>query len=494
VKKIASLTILRWISLGFIFLSVLITLVQLVAYSRVRNSFPPGLVVAKVSVGGLNQTEAAERLEQSYGIPIEIHYNEAVIQVRPAVVGFDLDLETMLAAADLQRINLPFWTAFWDYLWNSLPIPSEVPLRATISEERLRSFLQNEIAPRYDVEASAPEPVPGSAEFKPGSKGTVLDIDRAVVLITDSLKSPSNRVVNLTFSQVDPPRPSLENLQVLLQQVMDVAKYDGLAEVYLMDLQTNRELHFAYLDHESIPPDIAFTAASTMKIPIMVSVMRRVSEPIPQGVADSLALMIERSENDPADRMMEQVMDPNLGPLQVTEDLRSLGLPNTFLAGHFYAGAPLLQRFATAANQRTDVSTDPDDYNQTTPAEMGMLLEDIYQCSLTGGGSLAAVFPGLISQNECQQMIDYLALNKIGVLIQAGLPEGTRIAHKHGWILDTDGVIHDISDAGIVYTPGGNYILTIYLYHPVQLVFDPTNRMVADLSRAVYNYFNSSEK
>jgi hypothetical protein len=27
----------------------------------------------------------------------------------------------MLAAADQQRIEQPFWSAFWDYLWNTLP-------------------------------------------------------------------------------------------------------------------------------------------------------------------------------------------------------------------------------------------------------------------------------------------------------------------------------------------------------------------------------------
>jgi beta-lactamase class A len=489
-KRQRSNSILRWISLIVIFLAVLLTGVELVVYSRIRTTFPPGLIIAEVPVGGLNQAETAQRLTQAYGVPVELRYNEGIVQIKPSVVGFELDIESMLAAADLQRINQPFWGAFWDFLWNRLPTPTPIPLRATLSEQRLREYLKEEVAPRFDEPPAAALPVPGSANFNPGKQGTVLDIDRAVTIINDALRSPAKRVVNLSYSRVDPPRPSLENLKILLQQVMDVAGFDGLAEIYMMDLSTGRELHFAYQEGKNIPPDIAFTAASTMKIPIMTSVLRRVPDPIPQPVVDALSLMIERSENDPADRLMQQVMDPNLGPLQVTEDMRSLGLQNTLLAGYFYPGAPLLQRIQTPANQREDVSTQPDDYNQTTPAEMGMLLEDVYQCSEMGGGTLAAVFPGQLSQDKCRQMINYLTLNQIGVLIQAGLPDGTRIAHKHGWILDWDGVIHNISDAAIVYSPGGNYILTIYLYHPVQLVFDPINKMVADLSRAVYNYFN----
>jgi beta-lactamase class A len=187
---------------------------------------------------------------------------------------------------------------------------------------------------------------------------------------------------------------------------------------------------------------------------------------------------------------MEEVIDPTLGPLFVTEDVQALGLKNTFLAGHFYPGAPLLRRFDTPANTRTDVFTGPDVYNQTTSSDIGQLLEDIYQCSETGGSALSAVFPGEISQNECRQMIEYLSLNRIGVLIQAGLPDGTRAAHKHGWINETDGVIHTIGDVGIIYTPGGNYVLAIYIYHPNQLVWDTANLLIAQLSTAIYNYFN----
>ena len=120
-----------------------------------------------------------------------------------------------------------------------------------------------------------------------------------------------------------------------------------------------------------------------------------------------------------------------------------------------------------------------------------MLLEDIYMCAEDGGGTLMAAFPGQITQDECRTMIDYLANNKIGVLIEAGVPEGTQVAHKHGWISDAaSGVIKNISDSAIVYTPGGNYVLVIYAYHPVQAVWEPVSNLFAQLSQAVYNYFN----
>ncbi|MDD2695290.1 MAG: serine hydrolase, partial [Anaerolineales bacterium] len=168
---------------------------------------------------------------------------------------------------------------------------------------------------------------------------------------------------------------------------------------------------------------------------------------------------------------------------------KTLGLQNTFLAGYFYEGAPLLELVETPANQRVDINTDPDPYSQTTPSDIGMLLEDIYRCAESGGGTLVAAFPGEITQGECQTMIEYLARNKIGVLIEAGVPDGTRVAHKHGWV-SYNGIINTVGDAGIVYTPGGNYILVVFLHHPTQIIWEPASKLVADLSRAVFNYYN----
>ena len=486
--------VLRWVSIGLIFLAVLLTGIQLVNYSRLRANFPDGMVIAGVPVGGLNQQDAADRLVEAYGVPVELRYGTSVIQIKPNAVGFEMDLEGMIAAADLQRTSQPFWPAFWDYLWNRLPAPQEVPLSATISQDRLRSYLKDEIALRYDQPPIASMPVPGSTNFSPGSPGTTLDVDRAVTLISDALESPGSRVVNLTFSQTTAPRPSMQNLQILIQQIIDIDKFDGLGEIYLLDLQTGQDMDFAYQQGKNPPPVIAFTGASTIKITIMTATMRRVKEPLSDDINNEMGLMIEKSDDVAPDVLMKTYIDPTIGPLDVTADMESLGLKNTFIAGFFQPGAPLLKKFVTPGNSRSDEQTNPDPYNQTTPSEMGQLLADIYQCAQNGGGTFAAVFPGQLTQSKCRTMITFLAGDKIGQLIQAGLPDGTEFAHKHGWAIERDGLIHHISDAGIVYSPGGNYVLAVYLYHPVQILFDPVNAMVAQISTAVYNYFNMPTK
>jgi hypothetical protein len=464
---------------------------QLIRYSRVRADFPAGMRIAGVPVGGLDRQEAAERLLQAYDTPIELHYNDAVIQVNSSLIDFQLDLDTMLAAAEQQRTQQLFWQGFWEYLWARSSSPQEIPLRFSYSEERLRAYL-DELAQRYDQPPSAAKPLVGTVNFEPGQPGTELDVDESIALVENALRSLNRRQVVLPLKRSSPGRPAFQNLDVLLKQTIDLSNFDGLTSIYLLDLQSFQELHFAYELGEDIPvePDVAFTASSIIKIPIMVSAYRRMNADEPdQEALDLLGKMIIESGNEDADWLMDRVIDSSRGPLLVTEDMQALGLDNTFLAGYFSAGSPLLKQIQTPANQRTDINLDPDLYSQTTSSDIGMLLEDIYQCSETGGGALAAVFPDEITQTECLDMIDYLAQDKLGMLIQASVPDGTRVAHKHGWV-STFGVINTIGDAGIVYTPGGNYILVIFLHQGDQLVWDPASRLIADLGRAIYNYYN----
>jgi len=471
--------------------SVILTAIEVASFSRLRATFPSGMTIAGVPVGGLDRQQTAQRLLEAYNVPVELQYNEDRIQLDPSVVGFELDLESMLAAADLERTSESFWTAFWEYLWGTPYNPVEIPLRATYSEQRLRTYLQTEIAPRYDQPPAPPVPVPGTVNFQAGELGTSLDIERTLAPTEAALRSISQRTLSLPLQRTLPPRPSFDNLEILLKQTIELSEFDGLVGLYLKDLQNSQEIHFAYqLGQDiSVHPDVAFTAASIIKIPVLVSVYKELDDAPDPETADLIAKMIEESGNEATDWLMQRVIDSYRAPLIVTENMQAIGLENTFLAGHFYLGAPLLQRFETPANTRTDIDTLPDPYNQTTPSDIGMLLEDLHQCAKSDGGALIAVYPNDITQAECQEMIEYLSRNYMPSLIEAGLTEDAFIAHKHGWVTN-NGIINMIGDAGIIYSPGGDYVLSIFLYHPEQLIWDPASGLVGQLSRAVYNFYN----
>lgn len=494
-----SFSLLRWSSLVFVVIGLMLLIFQLISFSRIWATYPPGLTIAGIPVGSLDRQKAAERLLEVYSLPIELHYDQSLILLPTSVIDFQLDLESMLAAADQQRTRTPFWNAFWDYLWGRSTEISDIPLLSSYSETRLRSYLQTEISSRYDQPPTAAMPIPGTANFQPGIQGTELDIDRSVLLINSILKSNNTRRVDLPLRRAEPARPSLENLRILLQQtILDIEQFDGVIGLYLSDLQTGDEITLYYNQGEPIPvpPDVAFTASSTIKIPIMVSAFRRGGiEPENEKLLDEIALqelndMIAKSDNVASDWVMSNLVANETGPLLVSSDMSKIGLINTFLAGFFYNGAPLLRVYTTPANQRLDVTTEPDRYSQTTPTEIGELLRDIYFCAHAGGGTLLAAFPDEITQSECQMMINILKNDHTPWLILAGVPDGTEVAHKHGWVSDAFGIIHDMSDAGIVYTQGRTYVLSIFLYHPLQLVFEPSNQLVVSLSRAVYNFYN----
>jgi beta-lactamase class A len=476
---------------------VVLVILQLIVYSRNRANFPPGLVIANVPVGGISRQEAAERLLEVYGLPVELHYGDSIIHLDPIQIEFNMNLEGMIAAADLQRTGSSFWGGFWNYLWGGTVNPVEVPLDATYSEDLLRVYLRDEISARYDKPPTAAQPIAGTTDFSPGEPGTVLNVEEAIQDVEVALFSSAERSVTLSLEESTGARPSLTNLQLQLQQIIEVAGFDGLADIYFQDLANGQELHFVYQLGSNLPtePDISFTAASTIKIPILISIFSRLDEPPNEATRELLNEMIIQSFNEPADLLMEGIIDPDRAPLMITEDLKKLGIQNTFLAGQFFTGAPLLANIQTPSRERTDVFTDPDVYNIATPSDLGMLLSDLYQCADSGGGALVAVFQNDITQAECQDMINLLSLNKLGILLEAGVPEGTRVAHKHGWVTNfTTGVINSMGDAGIIFTPTGDYVLVIFLYQPVQLIYDPAAALYKSLGEAIYNYYTLPDR
>jgi len=488
-KNRGSFSALRLFSIFFILLALVLTVFQLIRFSRMRANLPAGLQIAGVPVGGTDRQTASQRVLQAYSHPIEIRYNGAPVQMTPNDADFQLNIDNMLAIAESQRTQNNFWAEFWDFLWRRSSVPYDVPLSATSSEARLRNYL-DEISKRYDEPPIPAQPQPGTVYFQPGRSGTSVDIDSSVLLIENALNSLSNRVVDLPIKQTKPSRPPFKNLEILLQQTIKVSGFDGLVSVYLLDLQNAQEMHFAYQSGELLPvnPDIAFTASSIIKIPIMVSVYKSINN-ADEETLKLMEDMVDRSGNEAADWLMDRTMDKGFGPLIVSEIMEKLGLDNTFLAGYFSLGSPILQAFSTPSNQRTDINTDPDPYSQTTTSDMGMLLVDIYQCAETGGGALTAIYPGEITQAECKEMIEYLIKNSLPSLLTAGLPDGTEIAHKHGWV-SNNGIINTVGDAGIIFSPGGDYALVVFLHHPDQVVWEPASTLVAQLSQAVYNYYN----
>jgi hypothetical protein len=127
--------------------------------------------------------------------------------------------------------------------------------------------------------------------------------------------------------------------------------------------------------------------------------------------------------------------------------------------------------------------TDPDPWLQTMPREMGWLLRHLYDCG-QGQGLLLELFPEAITQEKCQDMLDLMAQNADDSRMVAGLPEGIPCAHKSGWISDMK------ADAGIVYSPGGTYIFSVFAWEEGSLSDAQGNPRISALSWISYSFFN----
>jgi beta-lactamase class A len=454
---------------------------------------PYGSAIANIPVGGLNENEARQRLESVYAVPIELDYLGAPIQADRQSLGFALEMDEMLAQA-YQPQERAWSDRFWGTLWNEAPPQGkEVPLQYRSSEEMIRAYLESEIASRYDTPPQPPY-ANNSTGFEPSQPGITLDIDAAIPLVQAALPSLTNRNVVLPVVEQPAPAIELEQLQDLVIYNIDRSGLGGLVVFAMTDLQSGQELEFAIQNGVMVDPEIAFTAASTIKLPIMLSVMKRSADPTPEEVVNLMERMAALSENPPADQLMERYINEIRGPLVVTEDMRTLGLENTFLAGYFYIGAPLLDRYTTPANSRTDINLRPDVYNQTTAAEMRDLLTWIYNCATHNTGPIREIFGNAVTQAECQLILDVMSRNKTALLLEAGIPDDTRVSHKHGWVEEADGQLRTMSDVGVVYTPGGDYAVSIFIYQPERLNFDATNNLVAQISLAIYNAFNLEDQ
>lgn len=478
-------SLLRWFSIGMMLAAAVLLLYELVSYSRERSLLPQGTTIAGLPVGGMSLPQASQLLQQVYNQPLEARVNDSTFFVAPSQAGFALNLDSMLAAADANRAQIPFWEGFWAFLWNTPAEENTLPLAATYSQSELRTLIED-IAARYDLPPVPPQPQPGTPFFSAGQSGVVINQERSAELIKNALFSTVNRAVNLPVITNQRSLPTLQTLETLIKQIAAANEFHGLVDVYMVNLQNGQELHIVRMNDQDLPkePDVAFPALSTIKIAIMLETYRTMDGPPDTEMDRLLQQMITLSGNDPSDWLMDK-LDRTRGPLLVTETLQKIGLENTFISGYFRP-PPTQRTFSTPANQRQDVTTDLDPMNQTTPTDLGMLLEDLYHCS-RGGGTLELLFPGEITSEECVAMIDLLSTDKTGILIEGGVPEGTKVAHKHGW----DPVFfHTEGDAAIVYTPGGNYILSVFVWQQDQLLHAQASKTISDISKAVYNYYN----
>jgi beta-lactamase class A len=254
---------------------------------------------------------------------------------------------------------------------------------------------------------------------------------------------------------------------------------DRQGSIFIMDLTSGRSV--------SVNPGVVYSAASLMKLPVLVALYRKLDRLPSADEARLIARMMVCSDNAAADTILGSLGEgsESRGAALVNETLARLGLRHTVLAELFsQRPTPIAQDTTLDESSQTDA--DPDNYS--TPAELGLLLTGLYRCAVDGSGPMITALERKVSIAECRQIINTMRAVRFGVMIEGGVPQGVPVAHKPGMIPDTHG------DAALVTTAGGTYILVVMLHAKAYLSSDQSFAAIAEISRLAYNAFNPTHK
>ncbi|MCB9141639.1 MAG: serine hydrolase [Anaerolineales bacterium] len=454
------------------------------AYVNTQGPLPGGVTLSGMTPTGADLEEVARNLHAAFQEPVAVNYDDQRIILRPDDVDFEVDVNAMVAEAVPYGEGLGYWRPFLGEVFDRPVTPVDIPLKYSYSQEKLAGWLQS-VADEYDKEARPPYgvalapgvPFTSTFMFQAGQPGLELEFNMSGERVLQALSSPTDRRADLMLVEVPPPDPDIKELQKLVEARAD--RFPGWVSVFIQQVGADTE---AISD-----PEIAFAGMSTMKIPIMLELYRSVlDEPPDVETTKLLTETLGLSGNFTANLLLRLIGGGAVGSEwqgveKVTATLRELGLKNTFMATP-YDTESLPRTYSTPANSRTDVSTNPDTHMQTTAKDLALILEWIVECS-EGRGTLLAAYPGQITPEECQEMLGFIELNRKHILLEPGVPEDTRYAHKHGFVDDSHG------DVGVFWGPAGPYIVSVFLYKPGWVEWPLSSSLMADISKASWDYF-----
>ena len=253
----------------------------------------------------------------------------------------------------------------------------------------------------------------------------------------------------------------------------------AIVAVSYRDLQTGEKL-----DRSA---DTVFHAASTMKVPVMIEVLRRAQagafsldqeillinqfasladgSPFSLNMADDGdSVLYARIGERVKIRELLQKMIVRSSNLATNQLIELVGAANVTATAHSL-GAPRLSVLRGVEDQK---AFDKGMINTTTSADLAVLLEGIEKGTV-------------LSSENSAEMREILLAQEFNEKIPAGLPPGTKVAHKTGEIT---AVSHD---AAVVYPPSRKpYVLVVLTKGIKESAASST--LIADISRIVWNH------
>ncbi len=440
--------------------------------------FEPGTLIAGVDVGDRDQAAAAalldEQLTATLMLPLEIQVAGDTLRLNPADIDLELPIDELLTTARAQQVQ------------GTAP---RVPLRVEMSETKLRRELRDlaeETARPASLEIiTATEEISRSFGYIPRYS---INVDNAVSQVQERLASPlaARRITLERDYDLDtaPPRPDQAEIRQQIEAL--AAEWDGVVGFYLYNMDSGETI--------TLNANTVFSAASIMKVGILIAAYATMPT-FDAETEDHIKAMIIDSDNLRANDVLSASVGGTgtdaayTGVLSMTAMLEDLGFQRSYMnmpyeAYDYLAGVRGIDIEFGPPQEGSPPYTEADPIVRTTPAEISQLFLMIEDCS-QGEGALIERFPETLSAERCQEMLDLLAQNADSERIVAGVPPDVRVEHKSGWVQD----MH--ADTGIVRSPGGDYLLSVYLWRGVdELPGLWANPYLVAFSRLVYTAYN----
>ena len=251
----------------------------------------------------------------------------------------------------------------------------------------------------------------------------------------------------------------------------------GAVGVYFRDLGSGDSL--------LVNADLRFHAASTMKVPVMIQLFRdrdagalSLDDSIP--VTNTFRSIVDGSPYalDPADdsdstlyalvgrrvpiRRLIELMETVSSNLATNLLIDRVGAPRANATAHALGADSIL----VLRGVEDDKAYRAGRNNTTTARDLGALFAALAQYRAA-------------SPAACREMLEILSRQHFTEGIPSGVPAGTRVAHKTGWI---GGVVYH--DAGVVYPAHGSPYVLVVLTRAIE-VDSAAYALVADISRIV---------
>ncbi|HEX5985956.1 MAG TPA: serine hydrolase [Nocardioides sp.] len=223
--------------------------------------------------------------------------------------------------------------------------------------------------------------------------------------------------------------------------------------------------------------DVPHYAASTMKLPLLVAALRRhesgeldLDHPVPvhnrfASAADGSAFSLDRADDQDDETWAALGEQRTLRTLAEHMTVKSGNLATNLVLEHVGAGA--------VAEVLSDAGASP-----TTVLTRG--IEDAVAREAGLDNLVTAEDLGRVLCRVRPSVEEVLARQEHRDGIPAGLPEGTYVANKTGWV---DGVTHDVA----LVRPDGRPAYVLVVLTTVDVSEDDAHRCIAGISRAVWD-------